>query len=180
MHAKKTTEKYRGAIERFRTYASEMEIDIDVIDADLPTIISQFMMQRFEVEGLSYSTVELVNLIYIFKIHASALDYYANTHQRHETSPWDSEQCLGNPVNSDLVLKIKRVYQKQSKNDIVRRSHPLSYKDMEKITNWINSDSCIWTLLEKQKYDALFAVTWFCWMRIDEVEKLQNKDLIGK
>ena len=95
------------------------------------------------------------------------MDYYANIHQRNESSIWDSETFTGNPVNSDMVLKIKRVYQKQSQHDIVRRSHPLSYKDMQKISAWINSNNCKWSQLEKNKYDALFSVTWFCWLRIE-------------
>ncbi|KAJ2987775.1 hypothetical protein HDV02_005943, partial [Globomyces sp. JEL0801] len=76
---------------------------------------------------------------------------------------------------SDQVKSLLKAYQIEGRDVQVKRSQPMDYNTLGFLCDALKRSNMQDT--EKLKYQSLFTLAWYCWLRIDEVLLLKFRDL---
>jgi integrase len=83
----------------------------------------------------------------------------------------------GNPCDSSLVQSIKAaILRRDRKFTVKNRLLPLSLKQLGLVLKAIYEDESL-SKMERKKYDAMFALAFYCWFRFNEVVNLRKENL---
>ncbi|KAI8892414.1 hypothetical protein BC833DRAFT_625851 [Globomyces pollinis-pini] len=79
---------------------------------------------------------------------------------------WNSQSHEGNPAMSDQVKSLLKAYQIEGRDVQVKRSQPMDYNTLGFLCYALKRSNMQDT--EKLKYQSLFTLAWYCWLRVDE------------
>ena len=147
--------------------------DIDTIGVESSLNIVRYMMSM-NLRGIEnkqkkngYGSIELFT---------SAIKYhYSHVHPIASKEQWDVNTLKGNPGMSPRIQALLKSFKTDSKDDISKQAHALSLHQL----GAINTALCQIDLseMEQEKYACMFAMAFYCWLRIDELESLRMRNL---
>lgn len=157
-----TRSAYDSKVEQFRQFCEKWETDMNVITADTPRLIRNFIVQKCEVEKLGVSTAE--------QIRAALKKYYKVKLYRGENN-WqidvnDPNKVQGNPVDDpNLTEYFKGLKNIKAKNYVRNHSSAISFQDMVLLHEYVEGGHERHSMTEVLFMAAFATCNFYCMFR---------------
>jgi hypothetical protein len=180
--AESTLANYRAAFGRFKAWCAQQQVQYEPLSADLPRYIIGYLQANYMMKNKAMTTIDG---------EYSAIKHHYDTLNHTERWCMDADgNYRGNPCTAKIVSQYRAGCERSLRDRPVHSSQAILLDGMAKLhagfrhvigdnERNVPSDKRLGlSYAEALMLDALFSLSWYCWLRIEEALQLKFKNFL--